>query len=185
MPRPMYAKLLLVYPANGRGLPTLKCCSMNCGSGKVDTCVGACLAACQPCRAASICGLFFSASSNNSARGETAPECCGSASCARVLPPKAHSHSRTQRVPMNLVVGRPVKVFLTSKDIFFLLNVRIEPAVHASACRICTQSKTTGNGTVEWKQRTHGCRRRTVQKRIRSARKNEACRVLEGNAAEP
>src|SRR5713226_4584837 len=88
-PKPMYANSLLVYPAKGRGLPTLKCCNVNCGSGSVETCVGTCLAASQPCRAASICGLFFSASASNSGSEVATPACEDAGSWAKAVPPNA------------------------------------------------------------------------------------------------
>src|SRR6201987_6314899 len=95
-PKPEYANSLLVYPANGRGLPTLKCCSVNCGSGSVETCVGTCFAASQPCRAAAICGLFFSASASNSESEVATPACEVAGSWEKAVPPNAEKSKSTE-----------------------------------------------------------------------------------------
>src|SRR5882724_3942296 len=183
-PRPTYAKSLFVYPANGRGLPTLICCKLNCGSGSVETWVGTCLAACQPCRAPSICGLFFSASPSKSASGVTTCSCCGVGSCANAPLPRDPTSSKAQRTVGNLVPKRRGVVFhFTSKDICLLLNVRIERSpVGASPCR--PEVNRRMKETIGTEKETL-VRSRTVQERIRSGRKNEACRVLEANAVEP
>src|ERR1700685_3419527 len=65
----MYAKSLLLNPANGFGLPTLNCCTVNCGSGRVVTCWATWLAAFHEWSAADICVLFASASAINWASG--------------------------------------------------------------------------------------------------------------------
>ncbi len=119
-PKPMYANSLLVYPAKGRGLPTLKCWSVNCGSGSVETCVGTCFAASQPRRAASICGLFFSASVSNAESGVTVPECDGADSCAKARPAKITESKITEILRLRAAHDkRAAKLLFAIENIFF------------------------------------------------------------------
>src|SRR5260370_14706247 len=92
---------MLVYPANGLGLPTLKCCIVICGSGRVDTCEETCVAAIQPWRAAKICGLWRSTSAINFDRGVAGPRACSSIKSPAARPMGSRSTKRckeTRRV---------------------------------------------------------------------------------------
>src|SRR5712692_3746224 len=71
----MYAKSLLLYPAKGRGLPTLNCCTDSCVAGSAETCWGTFRAACHPWKEAAICGFLCSASCTKSRRDVGAPPC--------------------------------------------------------------------------------------------------------------
>src|SRR6267143_2619402 len=119
-PKPMYANSLLVYPAKGRGLPTLKCCNVNCGSGSVETCVGTCLAACQPLRAASICGLFSSASASNSESGVTDPVCDVGDSCAKACAARTAENKITEILRLRAAHDKRAAIFVLGiESIFF------------------------------------------------------------------
>src|SRR5207245_6319737 len=117
-------------PANGRGLPTLKCCNVNCGSGSVETCDGTCFPACQPCRAASTCGLFFSASASKSESGVTVPACDDMDSCAKTFPARTAKDKITQRLRIGAAQdSRAAGFFLAIENIFFSYTCN-EAAAH-------------------------------------------------------
>src|SRR6267143_3949705 len=158
-PKPMYANSLLVYPAKGRGLPTLTCCRVNCGSGSVETCVGTCFAARQPCRAASICGLFFSASVSNSERGVTVPACDDMDSCAKTFPTKTPKNKITQRLRIRAAQdGRAAGFLLASENMFFSCACVTKPRIIGEwPNRVSTETRRRVIGTVEKQKETSRC----------------------------
>src|SRR5215472_5401641 len=92
----MYAKSLLLKPANGRGLPTLNCCTMNSVSGNARACAGPNPAVFTAALAARIAGLCSRASFSRSAKGVGCGLCCATAiplknaqvrSVFRIFPP--------------------------------------------------------------------------------------------------
>src|SRR5215467_7894442 len=64
----MYAKSLLLYPANGRGLPTANCCTMTSVSGSADDCAGPYRAVSIARSTAVIAALFCRASAIRACR---------------------------------------------------------------------------------------------------------------------
>src|SRR5207245_1675311 len=86
-------------------------------------------AACQPCRAASICGLFFSASSSNSESDAAATACGDADSCAKTRSTGKTESRMMQRLGVRATNGNPVGGFFrASNNIFVSWSVRNEAA---------------------------------------------------------